>query len=255
MYSLAAIAVCRLIRITRSHLYRKLFTSCKIAITVTLSWIVPAGSLTILVVNGNAYLGYDERLKICAANGEIGAWFIFAVFEIWVPGVVIVLSYIRIYVYVKRHFKAQKNSIVSISSNSRDNDLKKESQQGSEKTANEDSATTTSITIPDNRRRDQLSKQQIEITKNLFVVVCAFAACTMPYFVVFSFPRIGIVDHILFYHVYVKIAPLANSSINFVIYANRHPYFKIVLRHMMKRSYSDIPKPSKFLKFLLSKKK
>ena len=37
--------------------------------------------------------------------------------------------------------------------------------------------------------------------------------------------------------------PLANSALNFVIYARKHPEFKEVLGCMMGCSYADIPQP------------
>ena len=98
------------------------------------------------------------------------------------------------------------------------------------------------------RKRDQISHQQIEITKNLFAVVCAFFVCFVPYLVLN--PALGS-SHVNYY---IRILPLANSVVNFVIYARKHPDFKVVLGCMMRCSYNDIPQPSRLLKFLLSKK-
>ena len=45
----------------------------------------------------------------------------------------------------------------------------------------------------------------------------------------------------------------ANRAVNFFIYARKHPDFKVVLGHIIRCSYEDIPNPSKLLKCLLKK--
>ena len=91
------------------------------------------------------------------------------------------------------------------------------------------------------RKRETISRQQIKITKNLFIVVCAFFACFVPYFVLN--PVLGS-SHAIYY---IRLLPLVNSAINFVIYARKHPEFKVVLGCMMRCSYADIPQPSRLL--------
>ena len=85
----------------------------------------------------------------------------------------------------------------------------------------------------------------MEITKNLFVVVCVLLVCLMPVVIVNSLevgPR---------YTVYGLVFSLVNSSVNPLIYAWRHPHFKVVLRLMVKCRYREIPRPSDTLLRLL----
>ena len=251
VYNLAVIAVNRLICITKPNLYKKLFSSCKIAVLLAITWIVPIGMYTIVdFENGNKGFGYNKQNKECTSLIE--ELLIVEMVTLLPLCTVIVLSYFRIYIYVKRHFNAQKNNISNISTYSKD-DIERE--QGSiSKTAVTEGSTATirMAAVPAISRKDQLSKQQIDITKNLFAVVSSFFICFVPSAILNSFQTNATIAHIIFY---TKLATFTNSSINFVIYAKNHPDFKIVLGHMMKRSYIDIPQPSKFLKFLILKKK
>ena len=104
-------------------------------------------------------------------------------------------------------------------------------------------AVVTRMTTTKQKRWD---KKQIKITKNLFMAVCSLYLCFLPYLILAFVPNSG---HILFY---TRVITLANGAINFWIYAGKHPDFKIVFGHMIRRSFADIPQPSRFLKFLLS---
>ena len=95
-------------------------------------------------------------------------------------------------------------------------------------------------------QRKRWSKEQIKITNNLFLVVCSLYLCFLPS-ILLIFVRNS--AHISFY---MRVLYLSNVAINFWIYAGKHPDFKLVFGHMMRRSFVDIPKPSRFLKFLLS---
>ena len=97
------------------------------------------------------------------------------------------------------------------------------------------------------RQKKHISRQQIKITKNLFTVVCGFLLCFLPYFILIFVKNS---EHILFY---TKVISFANCAINFPIYSLRHPDFKVVLGCMIRCSLTEIPQPSKFLKFFLSK--
>ena len=259
-YNMAAIATNRFMRITKPHLYRKIFTPGKITILIALTWTVPVGLLAIVPATGS---------DICDLSGKFSDTLIFqALIALFVPSVFIFLSYIWIYLYVKRHFQIQKNNIPDIAINLRDEGRKRSSSEitgeepipstlrkgnppPSSPTLSKDISPPLSKSLLDDRRNIELSKQQIKITKNLFLNVCTFFVCFMPYCILLIFRSNATVAHITNY---VTVLPLSNSFINYAIYASKHPDFKIVLRHMMKRSYSDIPHPSRFLKFLLSKK-
>ena len=246
-FNMAAIALNRFIRITKQHLYTKIFTPGKITIIIAMTWTVPAGILAVGPATGNHFCDFSRRgldtllIQICTS-------FV-------MPGLVILLSYIWIYIYVKRHFQTQKNNVPNTAINSSGEGR----MSSSSETSGEDPSPSAlrrnnspplSMLSKDDRRNNELSKQQIKITKNLFLIVCAFLVCFMPYCILLIFRGDPIMEYI---GNYVALLPLSNSCINFVIYASKHPDFKIVLGHMMKRSYGDIPHPSRFLKFVLSK--
>ena len=290
LYTLAAIGMSRLILITKPHIYQRIFTSWKLGLLVALPWFIPCSIITILVLTGNGGFGYDKSDLSCSDLDlhEKGELFNFALTLIGlpIPLVTIVICYVWIYVYLKKHFRKQKANL-AVSMNKRSEEIQishknpeagvstgqimtsedgNKSCQSSDNpfqniSVSEQSKTSTEVTISNTtdetlvapstcstRKRETISCQQIEITKNLFIVVCAFFVCFVPYFVLN--PVLGS-SHAIYY---IRILPLANSAINFVIYAHKHPDFKVVLGCMMRCSYADIPQPSGLLKFLLSKK-
>ena len=257
-HNLAFIALNRLIRITKPRWYRKIFTPRKLTVLLAMIWIVPAGSFIVVLATGRGAFGYNKRNHICGPLGK-GSDVLLIVevcIGLFIPGLAILLSYVWIYIYVKRHFKAQKKNASSIAFNLSNKGTQNDTSEiTADDSYNPSQLSNSSILSKyrlGDRKNDKFSKQQIKITKNLFLTACAFFACFMPYFILLILSVNPTVAHIEYY---AKLVPISNSSINFVIYACRHPDFKIVLWHMMQRSYTKIPEPSRFLKFLLSKKK
>ena len=288
IYTLAAIGMNRLILITKPNAYQRIFTSWKLGLLVALPWFIPFSFGTISILNGIGAVGYDKSDLSCSdldlhENGDLFN-ILTTIVALPVPLLTIVVSYVWIYVFLKKHFRKQKVNLTLsmikrkeatqisdvntvtyteqimtseegiINQSYHDNEEScsiseppfKARKEGSTKlrsnTKDETSIATSS------RIRKTISHQQVEITKNLFIVVCAFFACFVPYFVLN--PILGS-SHAIYY---IRLLPLANSAINFVIYAHKHPNFKVVLGCLMRFSYTDIPKPSRFLKFLMSKK-
>ena len=62
---------------------------------------------------------------------------------------------------------------------------------------------------PSNRMRKTISHQQIEVTKNLFIVVCCFLACFVPYFVLNPILRSS---HAIYY---IRILPFSKQRHQF----------------------------------------
>ncbi|XP_072037212.1 G-protein coupled receptor moody-like [Amphiura filiformis] len=278
LYTSAAIGVNRLILITRPSLYRKIFVSWKLAVCLTIPWVVLSGSIIILLLTGFSAFGYDYADLACAIddsnkNAEVVS-LVATLIAFPIPLIVTTVSYSWIYVFLKKHFRAKKRSLCPPTSDG--------SNMTSVTSDTPSSSAPTGVTLisytPSNAvlpvittqeyapskspsvvksdseitsltRREQISQKQIEITKNLFVVVCSLYLCYLPYFILIFVPDS---NHILFY---ARIITLANSTINFAIYAGKHPDFKFVFGHMMRRSYRDIPQPSRFLKFFLSQNK
>ena len=267
LYTLGAISMNRLILITKSYAYQRIFTSWKLVLLVALPWFIPCSVITLLVLTGIGAFGYEKSGFSCSdldlnKNGDL---FTFAqtIIGLPVPLVTIVVSYIWIYVYLKKHFRKQKANLtlsmikrseaIQISDENieycteqvmisegditdkscHDTDGSYSDSQTPFKDRREESTkprsnTSDETSVAPSWRIRKISRQQIEVTKNLFIVVCAFLACFVPYFVLN--PILGS-NHAIYY---IRILPLANSAINFVIYARKHPDFKLVLGCMMR---------------------
>ncbi|XP_072025220.1 beta-2 adrenergic receptor-like [Amphiura filiformis] len=240
MWTLGMIGINRLIHITKPMWYQKIFTSWKLAILVVIPWVVPAAGLLICLAAGLVTFGYYRPGLSCGDNTihDIVEYTIIINVVCALPILAIFGSYIWIYMHVKKHMQQQKQRLSQFSVTS---DI--------ELAIPEDPHDPNNVIAV--RRRMQISKQEIEITKNLFVVVVGFFACFLPYIILRSIPRTPAIEHLYYY---VKVIPWFNSAINFIIYAMKHPDFKVILRHMMRCSYADIPQPSPILKYLLSRK-
>ncbi len=236
MWTLGLIAVNRLIHIVKPFWYRKIFASWKLGILVAIPWIIPSSTFLILQACGYVSFGYDKLALVCTEfKNTPQSIYGQTIVGLLLPLISIMGSYIWIYVYVRRHSLKRQHNV----------------EEYSMDTSNTTDDFNSGGTTPSKRPR--ISSRKIQITKNLFMIFCAFSICFLPYFALRAIEVVSN-SNIKHYMFYVKILPFANSAINFIIYASKHPDFKVVLRCMMKCSYADIPQPSPILKYLLSKK-
>ena len=248
LFTLTAIAVNRLVYITKNDLYKKLFPSCmswKMCIMLLTLWILPFGAVLIphLMNLGHFDLEVFQNQRMCTdldtfKNSDQVLLVLFLTGFI-IPSLTIFICYIRIFLYLRNHFRKQKQYIPP-------------AVRANTATAE---ATTPPATFssPDQQKQQRILQQQIKITKNLFIVVCAFVIVYTPFFMnIFLISQhLSAKDRFTTYLVDVWV--FANSALNLIIYAWNHPDFKIVLRHMMKCSYAEIPEPSRLLRYILSK--
>ena len=259
IYTIAAIALNRLVIITKPHMYRKLFKSWKLMIYIAIPWIVPSFGIMICAFLEMGDFGYDPGDLTCSAIDTpcdtLALSLFITLIGFPIPLAVIMVSYICIYIHLKKHFKKQKRRYA-------DSETVNKSQEPI--TAVSPSVETEFIE-PHNsadrlsgkcvshnqvlaaRQKKRILQQQIKITKNLFTVVCGFLLCFLPYLI------LTIIDNSEHFLFYTKVITCANCAINFPIYGLRHPDFNVVLRCMIQRSFAKIPQPSKFLNFFLSK--
>ena len=260
IYTMASVALNRLVIITKPHLYKKLFRSWKLALFIAIPWSVPRFGIMICTLSGMGEFGYDPRDFACAAIdtpcNRITLSLFITLIGFPIPLVVIIISYVWIYIYLNKHFEKQKRSYNDISTQNVSTDSIPTASLSVETDFNGPINSTDKVSKQDpphdevlaTRQKKRISQQQqIKITKNLFTVVCGFLLCFLPYFILIFVENS---EHILFY---TRVITFANCTINFPIYSLRHPDFKIVLRCMIRRSFDEIPQPSKFLKFFLSK--
>lgn len=216
--NLAAISVNRLVLITKPSLFKKIFTSWKLFVLVTIPWIVPSVTIVALLATGNGAFGYDETDQACLAVDThektriLINVYLAVVFPL--PFVIILASYLSIYVFLKKHFRERMRNC---------------SRQ---------------------KKKTIIDRRQIQITKNLFVVVCALIVCYGVIVVITTIERYSGMNSRIEFYFYIPI--FGNCAVNFFIYARKHSIFRVVIGHMINRSYADIPQPSYFLKFLLN---
>lgn len=92
--------------------------------------------------------------------------------------------------------------------------------------------------------RKKISKRHLQITKNLFYIVCAFLICLTPYFMVFLFNLKSAAV------IYAASAIFFNSCVNPFVYATKHPHFKKVFKCILKCNIKSVPEPADFLRSL-----
>ena len=124
LYTLGAIAINRLIRITRPTWYQEMFTSWKLCLLVAIPWIIPTSATTVVLVTGNGAVGYDKQLRQCSwldshEKAEVAEQ-VEVIVGFPLPFLAIVVSYIWIYVHVKKHFRSQKQTLPLVSNISRE---------------------------------------------------------------------------------------------------------------------------------------
>ncbi|XP_022079721.1 melatonin receptor type 1B-A-like [Acanthaster planci] len=241
LFNLASIALNRLILIKRPMtLYRSLYNKRNLFINVIINWIVPVCTMSLPPLFGIGGWGYDEQHHSCSDRDTHPNAKTFEMIQTSVsypiPLIVIVTSYLAIFVHVRRHFKRQKalHGIVAthVSATS--------STEGSSFVVIEGATAAKSAHV------ERINRQQLEITKNLFTAVCAFFICITPYCVALFIPnndRFLLFGGLLFF---------CNSIANPIIYAAKHPQFKRVMRCLLRCQYLQIEQPSDTLKALIA---
>ncbi|XP_038044300.1 octopamine receptor Oamb-like [Patiria miniata] len=201
--TLACIAANSLIGITTpAHSrYRKLFTPLNLSLMVALTWCVPAAVATFPFLSDYAEYGYNPLYNTCVwhSNRSYGLAYAMVLAIMFFPFqfTVLLISYFKIFLYVRKITRTTLRN--SGSTNDVDQDLQR-----------------------------RLWTRQLAVTKNLFLVVCAFLFCILPYFVVLGIP--GFAKE---YLGYAKTILMANSCVNPIIYATRHPDFRLVFGRVL----------------------
>ena len=226
LFNLASIALNRAIIIKRPMTtYRRVYTKRNLIIMAALNWIIPITVMTIPPLAGVGGFGYDRQHHTCSDLDTLPNAKLFELIQTItsypITFIIIITSYIVIYIHVRRHFKTQLDHVEAAGMD----------------------------TSEANRtKRERLQSQQLEITKNLFVSFCFFLLCISPYSISLFFKnneRWLLFGGVIF---------LSNSCINPFIYAAKHPQFKVVLRKMVRCRLAEIPEPSSVLKAILAQR-
>ncbi len=155
--------------------------------------------------------------------------------------VTVITSYTLVFRHVREHSKKMRNHPVR--------NIASTSQQSHGKYSTTRGTTSRNETgQPSQRQQKGFSKVDLDVTKNLLIMVVAFFLCFMPY-------NIVTMNHWSYsITLYTVLLVYVSSCINPVIYCRRHPHFKVVLRALIKCQYQNIPEPSGILKRLISRR-
>nr|XP_054754408.1 melanopsin-like [Lytechinus pictus] len=239
--TLALIATNRFTLITRSkRTYTTLFSKKRNLIYVMISWLYPLLAFVVPQLVGFGRLGYDPYFKLCVwdtSDAHAHIYEILAAITIFIASTIITTSYVTIYIFIRLHVSVMKNHVdgnrggqsvkinqVTMAANSLNN-------------TNNNDASAMGTGTPGDRPRIKVTKREIDITKNLFYIVCFFFFCIIPYGFVLALTNLGVFPW------YAGVMFVANSAVNPFIYASKHPVFKEVFRCMLTFRLSAIPEP------------
>ncbi|XP_022079996.1 alpha-1B adrenergic receptor-like [Acanthaster planci] len=249
LFTLATIAINRWMLITRpSRTYHTCYKPAYLAIMVVIVWLVPLLVAWLPPTLGLGELGYTKKYSTCTHKNshELAPYYslLQSVVFFPVPLLIIIVCYVKIFKHVRQHTKVlmgkqDQSAELSETSNNRENP-----SGSSVKCSKTELSPRRSQNLSVAKRR--LSRRQIEITKNLFYVVCAFTICIMPYGVALLIPPSDPVIP------WTAALFLVNSCINPIIYATKHPYFKQVFKLMLTCKCEGIPEQSDFLRSVRS---
>ncbi|XP_038073309.1 alpha-1D adrenergic receptor-like [Patiria miniata] len=229
--NLALIAINRFVLITKSsRTYRSVYTPKKIAAMLVFTWGYPA-LVCCFPLFGIGKWGYSEKYKACGQDNShetsdlfslLGSLLVYPI-----PLIILFVCYFKIYRHITGHMKKLSGKGVELAD-----------------TSNLSSASTKRL--PRNQPAS-FSKRQVEITKNLFYVVCAFVACLAPFAISLMIPPSDPAIP------WTGMITIFNSAINPIIYGAKHPHFKEVFRHMLRYRYHMIPERSGCLRKIRSR--
>ncbi|XP_038059579.1 G-protein coupled receptor moody-like [Patiria miniata] len=249
LYNLALIALNRLVKITRPMAtYNRIFSPRKMVFIVALSWLIPIFVIVFPLTIGVGGLGHDLKFDTCTDDDlhpRANAYNLVQTIGFYpIPMTTVVVSYVIIYIHVRRHFRKQL-------SRTKNRDKATDAVESSAFRLTFISTTSGEVTEeheePEGEKRNQnISSQQLRITKNLFCVFCVFTICISPYFISLFFANSEV------FALYGATILICNSCVNPIIYRVKHPQFKKVLRPMLRCRWKKIPQPSKTLQAILS---
>ena len=234
LFNLAAIAVNRMVLITQQYVtYAKMYNKRNFVTMVATLWIVPILVMsTAFLLNGGG-IGYDYEDTTCSDLDYHPNAMIYNLIQTvccFIPSVVIIVScYAKTFLYIRRHFKYQRNNTVA-------------THMGTTSPSN-----TCDPEIYVTMRRKKLDHQDVQITRNLFLIVCLFFGCFSPYFVSALIPGARRASS------FASFAILGNSAINPLVYGLKQPNFKDVLLKIITCRYWEIADPSDLLKRFIRK--
>lgn len=284
---LALIGINRYVVITRFRAqYLRLYSVRNVLFMVIFAWTFPTLLIMLPPAVGLGHLGYNAGNQLCVFDGtplQLRIIYILEEILFGLSFIIIVGCYFRIYVFISRHHrdlikvysKRERSSggfsvpdcITEVTETT---DVEPSTSSnvyldvGTNSPSSRKSVTPKiySISVKSRAERKKrrrtassqemhkvLTKREIDITKNLFMVVCCF------FF--FVFPHILCLTTDKCYNTHFKYTAtilVINSLTNPLIYCLKHPTFREVSSCLFRGDLAGIPKPARWLKRLLNKK-
>eukprot|EP00057_Strongylocentrotus_purpuratus_P032247 XP_787038.1 PREDICTED: 5-hydroxytryptamine receptor 1B-like [Strongylocentrotus purpuratus] len=220
VYTLVAIAFVRWYVITRSiRGHQGFHTTKKIAIMVVIIWIFSISFMVVPPVLGIGTLGYSKYYSLCSSTdtNELVEYYVFLLGALIANALLLTLVfYVRILCHVLRHNKQFRDKYVV--------------DEGTGSSSTEAYQNTASSSISAGSRPPMIkaiNRNEIEITKNLFMVVCVFMLCFLGTSVNFIIPGSSVLT------IYSTMILLVNSIVNPIIYGLKHPNFQEVFNKIL----------------------
>ncbi|XP_022079695.1 5-hydroxytryptamine receptor 4-like [Acanthaster planci] len=233
VYTLACIAINRLVLIRYGPAaYRVLCRPVIIAAMLATIWAIPLCMASIPIVSDFGELGYSSRFRTCIKNHahQYAKQYDILLSLTYYPvsTAVIIISYFKVFLYLRSRVKKLAPGVAeaTVSSVVQESDLRSRPAQQDARP----------------KLRERLDKRQVQVTKNMFYVVCLFFLCTTPYGLAL------LCNHLICLRLtsYAAVVLSLNSCINPVVYATKHPDFKKVIQCILLCRPRKIPQRIKF---------
>ncbi|XP_022090018.1 melatonin receptor type 1B-A-like [Acanthaster planci] len=210
LYSLAGIAINRVLIIVASpSTYQEWWTPAKVAVMVTVAWVLPFLTVLIPPLLSVGTVGYDENDHTCSFVGrdQNGHGYQLALTMVFypIPIVSIIVSYVVIFVTIQHNFRHQKKQCAAAPSQPCD----------------------FSWGAGRESRKSHVKRQELHITLNLFINVCVVFLLNLPYGIALVLPdhhRVVLFSSLVF---------LMHSFVHPILYGFRHPQFNRAFRRML----------------------
>ncbi|XP_038054917.1 melatonin receptor type 1B-like [Patiria miniata] len=233
VYTLACIAINRLVLIRYGQAaYRILCRPVIMIGMIATIWTIPLFMASIPLIADFGELGYSSRYRTCLKNHAhkyAKAYDILLSLTYYpVSTAVIIFSYFKVFLYLRSRVKKLAPGVAEATVSSVMQETELRNRQGQQEAR------------PNLRVR--LDKRQVQVTKNMFYVVCLFFMCTTPYGLTLLCDQ----QVCLRLASYAAVILSLNSCINPVVYATKHPDFKLVIRCILMCRWKKIPQRVKF---------
>ncbi|XP_072173078.1 nociceptin receptor-like [Diadema setosum] len=230
--TLVSIAFVRWYVITKSiHGNQGLNTHRKTFIVAIVTWTFSSISMVVPPALGYGTMGMSEQYRVCSLTDDNPKDFYYIIFQ----GLIMVCS-----LFITAVFYVLILRFVIVSA-------KKFKLQFGESSADASGGKALSTTVIDKKSgHSTFNQREIDITKNLFTVVCIFVLCVLPHAVNFMIPGGGTST------MYTGMILTANSCLNPLIYGLKHPTFREVFRCILTWNLAEIQQPSRLLRRLTS---